>query len=277
MHPRIVLKDDRELVYERNAARRALKHFRVGDITSVGDKKFLEKSTDTEDFQPLGVDDGIDFSYVDGQRRRIYVQIKRLNSKSSKIRLKKELDHFRTKDRPIELWKVTNDAASLIISSGNSVETTYGLVDVVVIDRHDGKVMRIDSARIEKQVDVWRSKIEQLFDQLTIWGTEAGYLTNRSIKLHASEEMMERFGVAPVELPILKIFKGGHLAASVMPVGLWVIGALGRLDLFTPKTGAMIINTSGDLSDPKWSVFHRSTKTSIPLTQKVFMSLMVAQ
>jgi hypothetical protein len=84
-----------------------------------------------------------------------------------------------------------------------------------------------------------------------------------------NEELMQRFGVQPIELPILKIFRKQLAIATLFPVGLWVTGANGRIDLLTAKDSASIVNTSDDPDLARW-LFLVDRKTSA-LTREAFI------
>ena len=81
---------------------------------------------------------------------------------------------------------------------------------------------------------------------------------------------MRLFGVAPTELPILKIYQGKIFTASAIPIGLWVIGASGRVDVLTAEKSASIVNRSNDPAIGKWHMYE-SQLSGVPLTRDTFI------
>ena len=71
---------------------------------------------------------------------------------------------------------------------------------------------------------------------------------------------MQKFNVSPVELPILELRKNKELLASFKPMGLWVIGANGRIDILT-KAGSYILVDIAEKTEPSiWKVYTPSNR-----------------
>jgi hypothetical protein len=101
------------------------------------------------------------------------------------------------------------------------------------------------------------------------WSSEAHYHFDRTATTTMDEELMQLYGVASTELPILRIFLGKALVASAIPIGLWVIGASGRVDLLTATKAASIVNSSNDPAIAKWTIYE-SQLGGVPLTPPIF-------
>jgi hypothetical protein len=74
------------------------------------------------------------------------------------------------------------------------------------------------------------------------------------------EEMMERFGVAERKQPTLSVRSptGGEI--WIKPKGLWVIGANGRVDIYSRKGAFTLVDVADTFQMPQW-VLHRIGKT----------------
>jgi hypothetical protein len=81
------------------------------------------------------------------------------------------------------------------------------------------------------------------------------------------EEQMQLFAVEPISLPILKISKNNNAIANVIPIGLWVIGASGRIDVLTKGRSASIVNDSDDPDVARWKFYVAKSAASILSSQ----------
>jgi len=95
------------------------------------------------------------------------------------------------------------------------------------VDTSSPKSSSLDSNGIQRRATEWREKISALFNQVTIWVRTKGYLVNHAATIPMNEELMQLFGVAPIDLPILKILESKVLVATIVPIGLWTIGGYG--------------------------------------------------
>lgn len=71
------------------------------------------------------------------------------------------------------------------------------------------------------------------------------------------EELMHRFGLRPQAMPTLDIYQDDELIARMKPIGLWIIGANGRVDLMSRHGGAQIIDESEPFQESKWIAHDR--------------------
>ena len=70
---------------------------------------------------------------------------------------------------------------------------------------------------------------------------------------------MQKFGVPATKQPTLRL-DGDHRYALFKPTGLWVIGANGRLDLYTSKGTFIIVDLAERGAAPRWTIFRASKK-----------------
>jgi hypothetical protein len=129
----------------------------------------------------------------------------------------------------------------------------------------------IERDHIVRRVDDWALRIDALYGQVTRW-LPSGWTTNRDDTIHMSEELMQKFGVAPRELPMLKLSYQGHSLARIEPRGLWIIGANGRLDFFSRSGHYIIIDTAENFGTSDWHIAPLSNRRSLqPLDRDAFV------
>ena len=132
-----------------------------------------------------------------------------------------------------------------------------------------------DKAHILSRLRDWRVRVHALYDTIRqSLGDEYAY--DRSGKQASGEELVQRAGLKPSEVPqldILRIERSGRLVATFQPRGLWIIGANGRVDMIIiPESGGrrlfMLFDQSLPLSGTSdWRIVRPSTD---PLHQPPF-------
>lgn len=113
-----------------------------------------------------------------------------------------------------------------------------------------------DKPYIEKRASGWVKKVEQLYDFIKVAlknHKEVEYKTDNSMTMH--EELMEQFGVQPKKVPIFDLYVEKKLIATFKPIGLWVVGAKGRMDILTKKGSYILVDIGEDETTPLWRVF----------------------
>ena len=98
----------------------------------------------------------------------------------------------------------------------------------------------INKEYIESRVSDWRNRITNIFSLVKNYCSnypQIELVENKTTRMY--EELMQKYDVSPADLPVLELRKNKELLASFKPMGLWVIGANGRIDILT-KSGAYI-------------------------------------
>ncbi len=121
--------------------------------------------------------------------------------------------------------------------------------------------LKIDKDYIDKHSDGWIKKVEQLYSQVEEAlknkpGVE--YKTDQMMVMR--EELMEKYGVPSKKVPIFDLFIAKQLKATFKPIGLWVLGAKGRIDILTSKGSYTLVDTGDDDAHPNWKVFAPQNK-----------------
>lgn len=135
---------------------------------------------------------------------------------------------------------------------------------------------QLNATHIAERVSEWKSRISSLYDQLSTWLPDS-HSTERSDTVPMHEDIMRAHGVGPTELPILTIYRQGEWIARLVPRGLWIIGANGRLDLFTQRDHAIIVDRAENFETPRWQIAaatsRRATAALTPETWRMALGL----
>jgi hypothetical protein len=114
----------------------------------------------------------------------------------------------------------------------------------------------IDKPYIESKVKDWLDRIENVYN--TVKTTLKDFndikiVSTRQFLMY--EELMQQFDVPPTNVPILDLKQRGSLLATFKPVGLWVIGANGRIDILTKDGAFILVDVSEKGSPSTWKVY----------------------
>jgi hypothetical protein len=101
----------------------------------------------------------------------------------------------------------------------------------------------------------WRDRVHALYDSIERVLPSTSFRVDRDGKFTSAEELPQRVGVTNAEQPkidILRIVRGDNSNAAILiPRGLWIIGANGRIDLrVNPSIGSGETYVLMDVSRP---------------------------
>jgi hypothetical protein len=134
----------------------------------------------------------------------------------------------------------------------------------------------IDKPYIEERANKWIEKVDNLYkivkDALKN-DTEIECRTDNNIVMY--EELMNQFGVLPKNVPIFDIYIRKQLIATFKPIGLWVTGAAGRIDILTKKGSYILVDMSENESTPLWKVFTPQNRKKGESFDEEFISKLV--
>ena len=123
----------------------------------------------------------------------------------------------------------------------------------------DSQQIIVTKEHIEERVQDWKKRLRALFDEVSAWATENGWQVNGTGSVRMHEELMREFDVPETDQPTLRLDRQDRYALFI-PKGLWVIGANGRIDLYTSKGTFIIVDLAEQGSDPSWTIFRASAK-----------------
>lgn len=133
----------------------------------------------------------------------------------------------------------------------------------------------LDREAVEARVEDWLARLEALFRTLETWASGHGLQIQRS-QQPMLEELMTRYGAAAVQVPVLHIQREGAFVAKIVPYGLWVIGANGRVDLSTRRGVFPIVDMAQPLGSPSWRLAGPGYRDAPKLGEDVFIEALLA-
>jgi hypothetical protein len=113
----------------------------------------------------------------------------------------------------------------------------------------------ITAEEIQRRVENWLERLRQLYEQINLWAGAHEWQASEVAPVLMDEELMQRFHVQPVQQPALRLEKSNGKYAFFKPKALWVIGANGRIDLYTTQGTFVVVDQAERFEDPKWTVF----------------------
>jgi hypothetical protein len=97
------------------------------------------------------------------------------------------------------------------------------------------------------------------FSRGQTWAVTNGWRVYDSGTVGMHEELMQKFDVPATRQPTLRL-EGDDGYVLFKPKGLWVIGANGRIDLYTSKGTFIIVDLAERGQAPKWTIFRATQK-----------------
>ncbi len=133
----------------------------------------------------------------------------------------------------------------------------------------------MDKEDIENRVRDWVNRIGDVFSLVKESCSnlpDIDCVENKKTRMH--EELMQEYQVSPVDLPILEIRKNKELLASFKPIGLWVIGANGRIDILTKEGAYLLVDIADKEESSAWQVFTpKNRKKGVDFNKEFIASL----
>jgi hypothetical protein len=115
-----------------------------------------------------------------------------------------------------------------------------------------GWIEEITAKYVEKCVDDWLQRLDDLFKQIKTWAAANGWAAEDGAPTPMREEMMERYGVGERKQPTLFVRSDTGAQIWIKPKGLWVIGANGRVDIYSRKGAYTLVDVGEKFQTPQW-------------------------
>lgn len=112
---------------------------------------------------------------------------------------------------------------------------------------------RIDRRHVERRLRDWTGRIDDLYSDVEGW-LPSGFSTERDQSVPMLEDLMSRYDIPAVQLPVLTILRHAQWFGKIVPRALWIIGANGRLDLFSDAGHHIIADRADNFETPKWMI-----------------------
>jgi hypothetical protein len=106
---------------------------------------------------------------------------------------------------------------------------------------------------VQSRVDDWSRRCTELFEAIKEWmphDWQIAVMQNAQI----DEELMRSNGVPPRKLPTLEFRDQYNRSGKIIPRGLWIIGANGRLDMYYEDRHFVIVDKADNFNLPQWKI-----------------------
>lgn len=136
--------------------------------------------------------------------------------------------------------------------------------------------------RVERRVEDWLDRLQTLRSQMAVWLETAEFASLSIVDQPPAqmfEEMMQRFGIPPKDMPVFEVRDRSKRVMRFQPKGLWIIGANGRVDLITKAAAPILVDQAEPLARPSaWQIYDpkKDRQHSVPLTEETFRDLVRA-
>ena len=145
-------------------------------------------------------------------------------------------------------------------------------------ERIDDDDSHLSSTDLVKRIDNWLDRLSQLRQTVERWIQERAELDLRLEDAPAvpmREYLMQVHHIQERSMPAFKIMKGSQQLALFRPVGLWVVGANGRVDVFTAKAAPILVDSAAEFEKPAWKLYmNKSPRNAIEFNKESFYKVL---
>lgn len=217
-----------------------------------------------------------DFSLTDPSGKEIFVELKVQDGPPSNRELKvieEILRRTSERDRELEVWRFSRDEVKLDLYTLQVNRLVHEVLRPLdVWEKTEDSIFR--RSNVVERVADWVQRLNVLYEEVDTWTQMMQSVrTEQTRFVTMSEELMHAYVVPDQEIPILDIAQNDTQIASLVPRGLWVIGANGRVDLITREETHILIDN--DSKPWGWRIVDKNNRTkSSPFTQATLSQLM---
>jgi hypothetical protein len=131
-----------------------------------------------------------------------------------------------------------------------------------------------DRSFVVDRIADWVKRIDNVYANVEDWTAGRGVSIDKSRTILMSEELMQKFAVPDRELPILDLNKDGKSLLSFVPVGLWILGSNGQIDIISERGTTLLLDKARSPDPPNWSILRDKTKQTFePWSSEAFKKL----
>ena len=114
---------------------------------------------------------------------------------------------------------------------------------------------------IEKRIDDWVLRLSDLYSSIREWlGSVPSYAIKERSDVTMYEELMQKYDIPQKTLTSLDIYDDDRIIATIKPIGLWIIGANGRVDILFNRGAVTLVDEAERLHTPCWVAHRRPRK-----------------
>jgi hypothetical protein len=118
----------------------------------------------------------------------------------------------------------------------------------------------ISKKHLEERVNDWEKRIFDLYSLIEKWLAPLSlYKVKKRNDVRMYEEFMQRNNIPERTLTSLDIYFKGSIVATIKPIGLWIVGTNGRVDILVSQGAVMLVDISESFDSPIW-VAHKGPK-----------------
>jgi plasmid stability protein len=127
----------------------------------------------------------------------------------------------------------------------------------VLMSYHDAMddydLPELSAQEVHERVEDWMRRLDELFARIRTWAAAHGVAVKDGEPRTMLEERMERVGEPARAMLTLVLRSAEGAEVSIKPKALWVIGANGRVDVLSRKSGVyVLIDRAEPLEPPQW-------------------------
>lgn len=108
---------------------------------------------------------------------------------------------------------------------------------------------------VRHRLDDWFKRLGTLLSDIRVWGHNHGWTVEDAAPIPMNEEIMQRFDIDERLQPAMTLRDPSHREIWVWPKALWVIGANGRVDIFSRKGVFVLIDRAEPFQPPQWCLY----------------------
>lgn len=114
----------------------------------------------------------------------------------------------------------------------------------------------VDHDHVLRRVEDWLQRIALLYRDISTWADRNGWSHASGSPVPMNEELMQRAGLLPREQASLVLTSPKGDRVWFKPKGLWIIGANGRVDVYTLKELLLLVDTARQFEPAHWVAHH---------------------
>ena len=185
-----------------------------------------------------------DVAFADGAGGMVLVDVKVRESEPKRRDLDRAMVAIKAagdQGQHLEVWFFNIERIGLKIMRLNGAPLEFqDFVPLHIWEKTEDGVF--GRKRVVDEVENWQTRLAQLYADVTTWlGPRASLRVEQTRFVTMSEELMRKFAVSDRDLPILDILASRRVLASLVPRGLWLIGAWGRVDVITSGRTTILV------------------------------------
>jgi hypothetical protein len=174
-----------------------------------------------------------------------------------------------------EIWNFNIERLRLnIVTIGDGDMTSSVALEPLNVWEFNQDGSTFDRSYVVERIADWVKRIDDVYASVEEWSLGRGVSIDKSRTILMSEELMQKFAVSDRELPILDLNKDGKSLLSFVPVGLWIFGSNGRIDIISRQGTTLLLDMARSSDPPNWSILlDKVARTYEPWSKEAFIKL----